>query len=70
MSDGIDKGEIRKICTEANCPVHHPKKHPQHNTNEATWKAEQEKQHKEQAIANTTSIRVLEVITAAVPVRL
>jgi ParB family chromosome partitioning protein len=70
VSEGIDKGEIRKICTEANCPVHHPKKHPQHNTNEAKWKAEQEKQRKEEAIANTTGIRVLQVITAAVPVRL
>jgi ParB family chromosome partitioning protein len=70
VSEGIDKGELRKVCTEANCPVHHPKKRPQLNTNEAKWKAEQEKQRKEQAIANAIGIRVLEAITAAVPVRL
>jgi ParB family chromosome partitioning protein len=33
-------------------------------------KAEQEKQRKETAIANTTGIRILAAITAAVPVRL
>src|SRR6185437_6983757 len=26
VSDGIDKGELRKVCTEQTCPVHHPKK--------------------------------------------
>ena len=26
VSDGIDKGELRKVCTEPTCPVHHPKK--------------------------------------------
>jgi hypothetical protein len=25
VSDGKDKGELRKVCTQANCPVHHPK---------------------------------------------
>ena len=34
------------------------------------WKADQEKQRKEAAIANTTGIRILAAITAAVPVRL
>jgi ParB family chromosome partitioning protein len=70
VSDGIDKGEIRKVCTESNCPVHHPKKRPQQITDDAKWKAEQEKQRKETAIANTTGIRILAAITAAVPVRL
>ena len=28
VSDGIDKGELRKVCTEPTCPVHHPKKQP------------------------------------------
>ena len=68
VSDGIDKGEIRKVCTEPTCPVHHPKK--QSNTDDTKWKAEQEKQRKETAIANTTGIRILAAITAAVPVRL
>jgi ParB family chromosome partitioning protein len=35
-----------------------------------SWKAEQEKQRKEQAIANTTAIRVLKAIGDALPVRL
>lgn len=70
ISDGIDKGELRKICTEANCPVHHPKKRPQQIADDAKWKAEQEKQRKEAAIANITGIRILAAITAAVPVRL
>jgi ParB family chromosome partitioning protein len=70
ISDGIDKGEIRKVCMEANCPVHHPTKRPQQIADDAKWKAEQEKQRKEAAIANTTGIRILAAITAAVPVRL
>jgi len=68
ISDGIDKGELRKVCTEPTCPVHHPKK--QSSADDAKWKAEQEKQRKEAAIANTTGIRILAAITAAVPVRL
>ena len=68
VSDGIDKGELRKVCTEPTCPVHHPKK--QSSADDAKWKAEQEKQRKEAAIANTTGIRILAAITAAVPVRL
>jgi ParB family transcriptional regulator, chromosome partitioning protein len=70
VSEGIDKGELRKVCTEVNCPVHHPKKRPQRNADEAKWKAAQEKQRKEAAIANTTGIRVPAAIAAAVPVRL
>jgi ParB family transcriptional regulator, chromosome partitioning protein len=68
VSDGIDKGELRKVCTEPTCPVHHPKK--QSTADDAKWKTEQEKQRKEAAIANTTGIRILAAITAAVPVRL
>jgi ParB family chromosome partitioning protein len=70
VSDGIDKGELRKICTEPTCPVHHPRKRPQQIADDAKWKAEQEKQRREQAIANTTGIRILAAIAAAVPVRL
>ena len=36
----------------------------------AKWKAEQEKQRREDAIANTTGLRVLSAIGSAVPVRL
>jgi hypothetical protein len=29
VSEGIDKGELRKVCAESTCPVHHPKSRPQ-----------------------------------------
>jgi ParB family transcriptional regulator, chromosome partitioning protein len=70
VSEGIDKGELRKVCTEVNCLVHHPKKRPQQVADDTKWKAEQEKQRKEQAIANATGIRILAAISGAVPVRL
>jgi ParB family chromosome partitioning protein len=50
--------------------VHHPKPRPQKVADDAKWKAEQEKQRKEQAIANTTGLRVLAAVSAAIPVRL
>jgi ParB family chromosome partitioning protein len=68
VSDGIDKGEMRKVCTQADCPVHHPKKQP--TKADANFKAEQEKSRREAALANTTGMRVLQTIVAAVPVRL
>jgi ParB family chromosome partitioning protein len=68
VADGIDKGEVRKVCTEPTCPVHHPKKQP--SKADATFKAEQEKSRREQALANAIGTRVLQTIVAAVPVRL
>jgi ParB family chromosome partitioning protein len=68
VSDGIDKGELRKVCTEADCTIHHPKKQP--SKADANFKAEQDKRRREEALANTTGIRVLQTIVAAVPVRL
>ena len=68
VSDGIDKGELRKVCTEPTCPVHHPKK--QTPKADVSFKAEQEKRRREEALANATGIRVLQSIVAAVPVRL
>ena len=68
ISDGIDKGELRKVCTEADCPVHHPKKQP--TKANASIKAEQDKRRREEALANATGMRVLQTIAAAVPVRL
>jgi ParB family chromosome partitioning protein len=68
VSDGIDKGELRKVCTEPTCPVHHPKK--QAPKADAGLKAEQEKRRREEALANAIGIRVLQSIVAAVPVRL
>ena len=70
VADGVDKGEIRKVCASPLCPVHHPKKQQRRIQADATEKAAQEKQRREEAIANTTGIRVLAAIAAAVPVRL
>ncbi len=68
VADGLDKGSVRKVCTQPDCPVHHPKK--QHPKADASFKAEQEKRRKEEALANATGLRVLQTIVAAVPVRL
>ena len=68
MADGIDKGELRKVCTEQTCPVHHPKK--QAPKVDASVKTEQDKRRREEALANATGICVLQSIVAAVPVRL
>ena len=50
------------------CPVHHPKK--KGSREDEAWKAQQDKQRREQAIANATGLRVLAAVSAAVPVRL
>jgi ParB family chromosome partitioning protein len=68
VSDGIDKGELKKVCTEPDCPVHRLKKQPVKAN--ASFKAEQDKSRREQALANAIGMRVLETIVAAVPVRL
>ena len=68
VSDGIEKGELRKVCTEPTCPVHHPKR--QTPKVDANFKVEQEKRRREEALANATASRVLQSIVAAVPVRL
>jgi ParB family transcriptional regulator, chromosome partitioning protein len=68
VSDGIDKGELRKVCTEPPCSVHHPKK--QAPKADANFKAEQEKRRRDEAMSNATGVRVLQSIVAAVPVRL
>jgi ParB family chromosome partitioning protein len=70
VSEGIDKGELRKVCTEPTCPVHHPKPRSQKVTNNPKAKAQEERQRREAAIANTTGIRTLAAIAEAVPVRL
>ena len=70
VADGREKGEIRKVCANPECPVHHPKKQQRRADPDAATKAAQEKQRREEAIANTTGICVLAAISAAVPVRL
>jgi ParB family chromosome partitioning protein len=70
VSEGIDKGEIRKVCTEPTCPVHHPKPRSQKVADDPKAKMQEERQRREIAIANTTGIRTLAAIAEAVPVRL
>jgi ParB family chromosome partitioning protein len=70
VADGSKKGELRKVCANPDCPVHHLKKQPLRVQSDAAEKAAQEKQRREEAIANTTGIRVLAAIADAVPVRL
>ncbi len=68
VADGDGKGTLHKVCANPACPVHHPKKQP--SNADASFKAAQERQRKEEAIANATGIRVLSAIAEAVPVRL
>jgi ParB family chromosome partitioning protein len=69
IAEGSGKGTTHKVCANPDCAIHHPKKQQPKNA-DASYKADQEKERREAAIANTTSIRVFEAITAAVPVRL
>ncbi len=68
ITDGSGKGELRKVCANPDCPIHHPKKKA--NPADAKFKAEQEKRHREEALAQATGLRVLGAIVSAVPVRL
>jgi ParB family transcriptional regulator, chromosome partitioning protein len=68
--NGGEKGELRKVCANPDCPVHHPTKQQRRADADAAMKAVQEKQRREDAIANTTGIRVLAAIADAIPVRL
>jgi ParB family chromosome partitioning protein len=68
ITEGSNVGTIHKVCADPSCPVHHPKQTT--SRDDEKWKAEQEKQRKELAIANATGIRVLTAIGSAVPVRL
>ncbi|WP_433965197.1 ParB/RepB/Spo0J family partition protein [Tunturiibacter gelidiferens] len=68
IAEGNDVGTVHKVCANPACTVHHPKQET--SRNDEKWKAEQDKQRNEQAIANTTGIRVLKAIGDAVPVRL
>ena len=68
ITEGSDVGTIHKVCANPSCSVHHPTQPT--SRNDEKWKAEQDKQRREQAIANTTGLRVLAAVSAAVPVRL
>jgi ParB family chromosome partitioning protein len=68
ITEGSGIGTVQKVCANPACPIHHPKQKA--SREDEKWKAEQEKQRREQAIANATGVRVLSAIGAAVPVRL
>lgn len=68
ITEGSEVGAIHKVCANPSCPVHHPKQ--QTSRDDEKYKAEQEKQRKEQVVANTTGLRILTAVSAAVPVRL
>ena len=70
VTEGIDKGETKRVCANPECPVHHPKRQQQHTRTDAAFKAEQEKRRREEALAQATGLRVLKAIGDAVPVRL
>jgi len=68
ITEGSEVGTLHKVCANPSCPVHHPKQ--QTSRKDEKWRVEQEKQRKEQAIANTSGLRVLAAVSAAVAVRL
>jgi ParB family chromosome partitioning protein len=68
IAEGSDVGTLHKVCANPACPIHHRKL--QANREDDKWKAEQEKQRRETALANATGLRVLAAIAASVPVRL
>jgi ParB family chromosome partitioning protein len=70
VTEGSEKGEMRKVCANPDCPVHHPKKQQHRTQPDAAFKAQQEKQRREEALAQATGLRVLKAIGEAVPVRL
>jgi ParB family chromosome partitioning protein len=69
VTEGSEKGELRRICANPDCPVHHPKK-GKAPANDPAFKAAQEKQRRDEALAQATGLRVLSAIVEAVPVRL
>jgi ParB family chromosome partitioning protein len=70
IADGEGKGTTHKVCADPACSIHQPKKQQRRTDPDAATKAAQEKQRREEAIANTTGVRVLAAIADAVPVRL
>jgi len=68
VTEGTEKGEIRSICANPECAIHHARK--QKPATDTAFKAEQEKRRREEAIAQATGLRVLKATSDAVPVRL
>ena len=70
VTEGTEKGETKRVCANPDCPVHHPKKQQRRADPDAATKAAQEKQRREEALAQATGLRVLKAVGDAVPVRL
>jgi ParB family chromosome partitioning protein len=70
VTEGSEKGELRRVCANPECPVHHSKKQRSNVAADAGVNAEQEKRRREEALAQATGLRVLSAIVEAVPVRL
>ncbi|MBV8629649.1 MAG: ParB/RepB/Spo0J family partition protein, partial [Silvibacterium sp.] len=70
VTEGSEKGEIKRVCANPECPVHHPKRQQQRTHSDTAFKAEQEKRRREEALAQATGLRVLKAVGDAVPVRL
>lgn len=70
VADGSEKGELKKVCVNRECPVHHPKKQQARVQADTAFKAEQDKRRREEAIAQTTGMHLLKAIGEAVPIRL
>jgi ParB family chromosome partitioning protein len=70
VTEGSEKGELRRICANPECPVHHAKKQRSNVASDAGINAEQAKRRREEALAQATGLRVLGAIVEAVPVRL
>src|SRR5260370_9501571 len=61
---GSEKGEVCKVCVNPECPIPRPKKQPSREN--ATAKAEQGKERREEALANATGLHVLSSIVPTV----
>jgi ParB family chromosome partitioning protein len=70
IAEGSERGELHNVCAHPDCPIHHPRQQHQRSGADASFKAEQEKRHREEALAQATGIRTLAAIVASVPVRL
>jgi ParB family chromosome partitioning protein len=70
VTEGTERGELRRVCADPDCPVHHAKRKQQRTRADVASHAEQEKRRREEALAQATGLRVLKAIGEAVPVRL
>jgi len=71
VAEGTEKGEMRRVCANPDCPVHHPKNKQQVRAKEnIAAKAEQEERRREEALAQAIALRTFKAVGEAVPVRL